>query len=134
METIRLAVVGLGHRGRLMVKLAHEGFKNLKVVAACDCDPLLWTEKQHLIDRPMKDVLPEAKFYTSYDQMLEEMGHEIDMVLVETGADVHAEFCMKALKRNIHVFSDIPSVATLKEAKELYDQYQKNLLGLVKRQ
>lgn len=121
MEMIRLAVVGLGHRGRLMIKLAHDGFQNLKVVAACDCDPLLWTEKQHLIDRPMKDVLPEAKFYTSYDQMLEEMGHEIDMVLVETGADCHAEFCMKALKRDIHVFSDIPSVATLKEAKELYE-------------
>ena len=121
MEKIRLAVVGLGHRGRLMIKIAREGFKNVEVIAACDVDPLLWTEQQALIDRPMKDVLPEAQFYTNYDQMLEEKGHMLDMVLVETGADVHAEFCIKALKKNIHVFSDIPSVASLKEAKDMWE-------------
>ena len=39
---------------------------------------------------------------------------------METGADVHADFCIKALNRNINVFSDIPSVATLDEANRLW--------------
>lgn len=121
MEKIRLAVVGLGHRGRLMARISREGFQNVEVIGACDLDPLLWTEQQYLSDRPMKDILPEATFYTNYDQMLDELEGKIDMVLVETGADVHADSCIKALKKNLHVFSDIPSVATLKEAKDMWE-------------
>jgi predicted dehydrogenase len=50
--------------------------------------------------------------------MLEKAG--LDAVIVETGADIHAEFCIKALKRNINVLTDIPVVANLKEAELLW--------------
>ena len=96
MKQLNIAVVGLGHRGRLMVKLAKEGFENVQVLAACDLDAELWEKKQYLVDRPMKEVLPGTKFYTSYDQLLEEQGKKLDLVMVETGADVHAAFCAKA--------------------------------------
>jgi predicted dehydrogenase len=50
--------------------------------------------------------------------MLDEAG--LDAVIVETGADIHADFCMKALDRNIHVLCDIPVVANLMEAERLW--------------
>ncbi len=118
MDKIRFGVVGLGHRGRYMARLAAEAFDCTEFVAACDVDPLLWNETQWQQDKPLKDRYPEVKFYTDYAEMIEK--NQLDLVLVETGADVHADFCIQALNKNINVFSDIPSVASLGEAKRLW--------------
>ena len=124
MEKIRFAVVGLGHRGRYMAHLVADAFDFTEFVAASDIDPLLWSEKQWLQDRALKESFPNVSFYTDYAEMLEK--NELDLVLVETGADVHADFCIKALERNINVFSDIPSVANLDEAARLWNAEQKS--------
>ncbi|MBP5183122.1 MAG: Gfo/Idh/MocA family oxidoreductase [Lentisphaeria bacterium] len=118
MKKARFAVVGLGHRGRHMARLAADRFPT-EFVAACDIDPLLWSEKQWLQDTALKALYPNTKFYEKYEDMIAE--NDLDFVLVETGADVHADFCIKALKKDINVFSDIPSVASLDEAKRLWD-------------
>lgn len=118
MKKIRLGVVGLGHRGRLMFKLAAEGFDYVVPAAACDLLPHNWYEKQWLVDDALSNIFPETKFYEDYDQMLDEAN--LDAVIVETGADIHADFCAKALKKNINVLSDIPNVANLQEAEDLW--------------
>lgn len=122
MEKIRFAVVGLGHRGRYMARLAQDAFGCTDFIAACDIDPLLWSETQWLQDKPLKEIYPAVSFYTDYTEMIEK--NELDLVLVETGADVHADFCIQALNRNINVFSDIPSVANLDEAARLWQAEQ----------
>ena len=122
MEKIRIGVVGLGHRGRHMAALAVKAFPFVELIAACDVDPALWNEQQWLQNDSMKNQFPATKFYENYVQMLDE--NQFDIMLVETGADVHADFCIKALNRNINVFSDIPSVANLKEAKLLWEAEQ----------
>ena len=122
MDKIRFGVVGLGHRGRYMARLAAEAFPSTEFIAACDVDPLLWSETQWHEDKPLKERFPATAFYTDYAEMLEK--NQLDLVLVETGADVHADFCIEALAKNINVFSDIPSVATLDEAKRLWDAEQ----------
>ena len=129
MDKIRFGVVGLGHRGRLMARLAAEAFPCTKFVAACDVDPLLWTETQWHEDKPLKERFPDIAFYTDYAEMLAK--NQLDLVLVETGADVHADFCIKALAKNINVFSDIPSVATLDEAKRLWQAEQSSQAHLM---
>ena len=116
-KKIRLAVVGQGDRGRGMVRLAVENFPCVDFVAACDLDPNQW-EKPRGDRKAMREDFPQTRFFTSFDQMLDET--PIDILLVETGADVHAESCIKALKRDINVFSDIPSVASLEEAGALW--------------
>lgn len=118
MNKIRLGVVGLGHRGRHMFKLAAEGFDCVEPVAACDLKAVNWLETQWLSDKPMAQILPGAKYYDNYDAMLAEAG--LDAVLVETGADIHADFCRKALDKNINVLCDIPVVASLAEADFLW--------------
>ena len=123
MEKIRLGVVGLGHRGREMLKLA-AGFDCVIPVAACDILTRNFYETQWLSDKPLSEMYPDMLFFEDYDKMLEEAN--LDLVIVETGADIHAEFCCKALAKNINVFSDIPNVASLKEAKELWEIAQKS--------
>lgn len=122
MERIRVGVVGLGHRGRHMVRLAEDSFDFVDVVACCDIDPELWHTTQWLQTKPMKELLPKAQFFEKYTDMLDNV--KLDIVMVETGADVHASFCIEALNRGIDVFSDIPSVANLQEADQLWKAEQ----------
>ena len=123
MEKIRYGVVGLGHRGREIGKLA-ETFDCTEFAAACDIIPANWYEQQWLSDKPLSEMFPNAVFYDDYDKMLEEA--KLDVVIVETGADIHAKFCAKALDKNINVLSDIPLVANLKEAEDIWNASQKS--------
>ena len=125
MEKIRMGVVGLGHRGRNMFKLAAEAFPDQVIpAAACDLIPANWTETKWLQTRPMCESLPDTKFYTDFSAMLAEA--KLDAVLIETGADIHAQFCADALKAGINVLSDIPVVATVEEAEMLWKVHKES--------
>ena len=122
MKKLRVGVVGLGHRGRHMLRLTGL-FDELAIPAAgCDVIPENWYEKQWLSPASMAEMFPDAAFYEDYDRMLDEGG--LDVVIVETGADIHAGFCAKALSRNINVLTDIPVVANLQEAEMLWKAEQ----------
>lgn len=123
MKNIRLGVVGLGHRGRELIKLASV-FDNVEISAVCDILPHNWYQQQWLSNAPLSELFPKTAFYEDYDKMLEDA--KLDAVIVETGADIHAEFCIKALEKNINVLSDIPVVASLKEAEDLWQAAQKS--------
>lgn len=123
MRTIRIGVVGLGHRGRELTKLS-ASFPFVEIAAVCDIKPVNWYETQWLSSMPLADMFPATHFYEDYDKMLSE--EQLDAVIVETGADIHAAFCIKALEKNINVLSDIPNVATLKEAEELWKAAEKS--------
>ena len=126
MQKIRYGVVGLGHRGRAMVGWPKGVADFVEPVAVCDLESRLWYEKQGLYGGgyadPLVEKYPEVVFYDDYDKMLDNAN--LDVVIVETGADIHAEFCAKALAKNINVLSDIPNVANLKEAELLWNAAQ----------
>lgn len=123
MKKIRVGVVGLGHRGRAIATLCGK-FSFVEMAAACDIIPHNWYEKQWLSDCSMADLFPNATFYRDYDTMLNIA--DLDAVIVETGADIHADFCCKALKKNINVLSDIPVVASLAEAERIWKAAQES--------
>ena len=124
MKELRVGVVGLGHRGRNMFRLAADGFDFVNPVAACDLIESNWYEAKFQQDKPMCESLPQTKFYTDFKKMLDESG--LDVLIVETGADVHAEFCAEGLSRDIHVMSDIPVVASIEEADMLWAAHKKS--------
>ena len=124
MKQIRLGVVGLGHRGRQMFKLACDSFDFVIAAAACDIIPQNWYEQQWLSDKALAEMYPDCVFYEDFDKMLDEAG--LDVVMIATGADIHADFCVKALEKNINVFSEIPNVANLKEAEDLWKAAEKS--------
>ena len=117
MKKIRIGVVGLGHRGRELFKLSSE-FDFAELAAVCDIIPDNWYKQQWLSEYALAEKFPETVFYDDYETMLDEAN--LDAVIVETGADIHAAFCIKALEKNINVLSDIPNVANLQEAEDLW--------------
>ena len=117
MYDLTVGVVGLGPRGRAMLKLA-AGFDGIRIGAACDIKPENWYRQQWRSSAPLAELFPDTKFYEDYDRMLEDA--DLDAVIVETGADIHTAFCIKALQKNIHVLTDIPCVASLAEAEALW--------------
>lgn len=124
MAEFKLCIVGLGHRGRYMFRDACQ-IPAFKGVAACDINKELWFEETfHNGNKSpsLASQMPDVTFYEDYDEMLEKA--KPDIVMVETPAHCHAAFCIKALARGIHVYSDIPSVATLQEGKELWEAFQ----------
>ena len=123
MKKLRVGVVGFGYRGRTMFWLASDCFDFVEPVAVCDVRPQNWYEKQRPFGKPMSEMLPNTKFYENYEDMLKNAN--LDVVIVETGADIHADFCLKALEANINVLTDIPVVANLEEADRLWKAAQK---------
>ncbi|MBO5454116.1 MAG: Gfo/Idh/MocA family oxidoreductase [Clostridia bacterium] len=123
MKKLRIGVVGLGHRGRQLIEVSGS-FDNVEIAAVCDLKPTNWYEQQWLSDAPLAEKFPEAVFYEDYDKMLDEAS--LDAIIVETGADIHAEFCMKGLRKNINVLTDIPVVASLQEAEDIWKASQKS--------
>ena len=124
MKKLRIGVVGLGHRGRGMFRLACDKFDFVTAAAACDKFPHNFYEQQWRCDEAIAKTYPDCVFYESYDEMLEKA--DLDAVIVETGADVHADFCIKALEKNISVLTDIPVVANLSEAERLWKAAEKS--------
>ena len=124
MKKLRIGVVGLGHRGRGMFRLACDKFDFAVAAAACDKFPQNFYEQQWRCDEAIAKTYPDCVFYESYDEMLEKA--DLDAVIVETGADVHADFCIKALEKNISVLTDIPVVANLSEAERLWKAAEKS--------
>lgn len=115
-KKLRLGVVGMGSRGRTMFRCAVL-FDCIIPAAVCEVRPENWFEDKWGKVALAKEY-PDTAFYDDYDKMLDEAN--LDIVFVETGADIHAEFIMKALKKNINVLTDIPVVANLKEAEDLW--------------
>ncbi len=123
MSKIRVGVVGLGHRGRFLVRLSAT-CHDVEIAAACDLNPTNWYQQQWQSDKALADLFPNAAFYEDYDRMLDDAN--LDVVIVETGADIHAAFCIKALEKNINVLTDIPCVANLQEAEDLWKASQRS--------
>ena len=45
-------------------------------------------------------MYPDTVFYDNYDEMLEKAN--LDVIMVETGSEIHADFCIKGLEHNIN--------------------------------
>src|SRR5262245_28808844 len=106
---IRVAVIGAGGKG------ASDTDETAKVggdiVALCDVD------KKTLDDRGSK--YPNAKLFQDYRKMLEEMGKDIDAVVVATPDHVHAPASVMAVKMGKHCFCQKPLTQSVYEARTM---------------
>lgn len=87
------------------------------IVALCDVD---WDYAQKTFDE-----YPEAKRYKDYRVMLDEMGDEIDAVVIATPDHTHACIAMEAMRRGKHVYVQKPLTHSVYEARMLTEAAQK---------
>jgi len=108
-ERLDIALIGVGGRGRWFVGIMPKLGTN--VVAMCDVN-----ERKASLSF---EEIPKAKKYFDYRKMLDEMGRQIDAVVIAVPDHSHAPASATAMKMGKHVFCEKPLTRTLSEARRL---------------
>jgi len=116
-EPLRVAVLGCGIRG----VSAH-------IAAACEERLVAIVDPDRAaIDSALKKVrnvdpqvdLSKIKNYSDYRRMFDEMGKELDAVIIATPNHQHALPALLAIRRGIHVYVEKPMTLTIAESRQL---------------
>ena len=108
-DKLNVAGIGIGSQGGSDVDaVAGEG-QNL--VALCDVDDNYAAKKFA--------QYPKAKRFKDYRVMLDQMGKEIDAVVIGTPDHTHAVIAMEAMRRGKHVYCEKPLAHTVQEVRTL---------------
>ncbi|NOZ20116.1 MAG: Gfo/Idh/MocA family oxidoreductase [Planctomycetes bacterium] len=107
-EQINIGIVGACGRGKSF-RTACEAHPSLNIHAVCDMN----TEK---LDEAKANLGADEK-YLDYDEMLEKS--DIQAVIVATPMHFHVPMSIAALKRGLHVLSEVPAAVSIEESKEL---------------
>ena len=105
-EKLNIAGIGIGGQGASDLN----NMESENIVALCDVD------KNHAAHVFKK--YPDAKQYTDYRKMLDEM-KEIDAIVVATPDHLHAFASMEGIKRGKHVYCEKPLTHSVWEARQL---------------
>lgn len=107
-ETVNLAVVGIGGQGQ---SLATAFSEHARVIAYADVDP-------RMIEKA-RALLPEARVFTDYRRMYDELGSGLDAVIIATPDHWHALPAVDAMQRGKHVYVEKPLARTIWEVRQL---------------
>jgi len=107
-EKIRIACIGVGGKGG---SDSADAAKNAEVVAICDVD------EKRLEAKAKAKGFENAKKYSDYRKMLEEMDKSIDAVTVSTTDHVHAPAAAMAMRLGKPCFCQKPLTHTIYEAR-----------------
>jgi len=116
---IRVACIGVGGKGDSDSSHAFEAGGD--IVALCDVDAnTLRRKNSQLKDRSGKENRTyDAKLYSDWRKMFDEIGKSIDAVTVSTPDHHHGLASITALKMGKHVYCQKPLTQTVFEAREM---------------
>ncbi|MBK1876713.1 Gfo/Idh/MocA family oxidoreductase [Pelagicoccus mobilis] len=113
-DQVRLACVGIGHRG-------HANINNIvqsgacEIVALCDVD----LQGAHTQDHQAK--FPKARKFSDWRKMFDAMSDQIDAVLISTPDHAHFSVTMTAMSLGKHVYVEKPLAHTFGQVERLID-------------
>lgn len=110
-KVVKLGIIGLV-RGRDMVgELIKDD--NVKLTAICDRDPeRLAAAIEHFRVRGIENL-------ETYDNFEDFLKSDTDAIIIATEATCHVPYAIKAMDAGKHVLSEIPTVNSVEEAKQL---------------
>jgi len=106
-DKLNIAGVGIGGKGRVNL----EAMSTENIVALCDVD---W---EYALD--CFNDFPAARRYWDWRIMLEEMGNDIDAVMIATADHTHAAIAATAMKMGKHVYCQKPLTHSVYESRLL---------------
>lgn len=112
-EKLNIAGIGAGGKGHSGI----QGAAGENIVALCDVD---WNRASESFND-----WPNAKRYYDFRVMLDEMGDEIDAVIVSTPDHTHAVAAIRAMKMGKHVYCEKPLTHTISEARLMRETARK---------
>ncbi|HOO85672.1 MAG TPA: Gfo/Idh/MocA family oxidoreductase [Prolixibacteraceae bacterium] len=107
-DKLNIAVIGIGGMGNANLKRVKP---TENIVALCDTD---WRYAKHVFDEN-----PDAKRYSDFRKMYDEMGNSIDAVIVATADHTHAIVAAQAMEMGKHAFVQKPLTHTVYESRLL---------------
>lgn len=102
------AVAGFGKMGLLHTGIL-SSIKNVKICAIA--------EKEKIIVRYIKNLLPNVKVYEDYEQMLKV--EELDLVYITTPVSLHFPIALSSIKNEIDFFIEKPLTTNIQESNRL---------------
>ncbi len=108
MEKINVGIAGACGRGASF-RFACEASGILKIHAVCDIN-------REKLEQARINLAAEEK-YLDYSQMLEKS--DIQAVVIATPMNCHVPQAIAALKKGIHVLSEVPAAVSIEECKDL---------------
>lgn len=113
-DRIRLACVGIGHRGRVNLdNIVQSGA--CEIVALCDVD----LQGEHTQEQQAN--FPNAKKFSDWRKMFDTMADQIDAVLISTPDHSHFSVTMVAMSLGKHVYVEKPLAHTFGQIERLID-------------
>lgn len=106
-DKLNIAAVGIGGMGNSNLR----SIKDQNIVALCDVD---WGYSERVFNK-----YPEAKKYKDFRKMYDEMGKDIDAVIVATADHTHAVIAANAIAMGKHVYVQKPLTHTVYESRLL---------------
>ena len=123
---LKVALIGCGLQTGNMI----DGALFEDLVAIVDPDPgqLAWLARHvaKTCTAEQKANFATAKRYATYQDMFEELGDELDAVIIETPNHQHVLPAVMAIRRGIHVYLDKPLVLTAAEGDLLLEETRKH--------
>ena len=123
-EILRAAVVGMGKRGRGLLKTIRQ-IKDLKIVAICD---ILEDRLQQGFE-VLKELGSEPDLYTDYRRIIDR--GDIDLVYVVTNWITHWEICVDFMNAGIYTACEVNGAASIDECWELVRTYERTKTPLM---
>lgn len=112
---IRVALIGCGMQTKSMI----DGVLCENLVALVDPDPSRLAELEEYVGKTCsaedRTNFASARRFATYQDMFEDMGDELDAIVIETPNHQHILPAVMAIRRGIHVFLDKPLVLTAAE-------------------
>jgi len=109
-DRINVACIGVGGKGS---SDTNEAIRHGHLVALCDVDSNTLNKKA----ADLQDQFPQAKKYSDFRKLLDEVGKDIDAVTISTPDHVHGVPAIRAMQMGKHCFCQKPLTQNVQEAR-----------------
>ncbi len=121
-DTVRIAIIGLGMRGKGAVK-RFTYLENIKIVALCDVVPENVEKSQQIL---VENGFPKADIYTDSEDWKKICERDdIDLIYACTHWDLHTPIAVYAMEHGKHVATEVPAALTINECWQLIETAEK---------
>jgi len=120
METINVAVAGLGRIGKIHLKNLARNFSEIKIVAAMDV-----TDES----KAFADEFKVPLFVQTFEELL--AVPDLDAVVICSPTDTHADYVIQAAKAGVQVFCEKPLDLSLERVQEVLEIVKKEGVHLM---
>ncbi|HRE51007.1 MAG TPA: Gfo/Idh/MocA family oxidoreductase [Flavitalea sp.] len=122
LETVRVAIIGLGNRGSGAVKRLSK-IGGLEIKALCDVRP----EKAAAAKKSIENTAQKPELYTAGENDWKKVCErkDIDLIYITTPWHLHTPMAVYAMEHQKHAASEVPVAITLEECWQLVETSEK---------